>query len=289
MLNFLLYVLMLCLSIVVSYYLTPLFIDIFYRGHQLAKNFRGELIPQGIGIVFPLYSFIWYALLYFILYFRVLYKSFNLNNIFTLNDILLIVFAIFAMSLLGFIDDVLGARDVTGLKGHFKSLLKGRLTTGALKAIFGGLVAFVISVFLSLSFTEIILNTLIIALSTNLLNLLDLRPGRCIKFYIFLMVIFGVACALSGTFYIFYLFIPLLGSILGFFPYDLKAKCMMGDSGSNVLGVTSGIIAVLALSNVKRVIYLVLLIGIHVFTEKYSLTEVIKQNKVLSFLDNLGR
>ena len=54
-----------------------------------------------------------------------------------------------SMFFAGIIDDTIGNRDVSGLKGHFKSLFKGKLTTGGFKAIFGGFVGLIISVAIS--------------------------------------------------------------------------------------------------------------------------------------------
>jgi UDP-N-acetylmuramyl pentapeptide phosphotransferase/UDP-N-acetylglucosamine-1-phosphate transferase len=260
-----------------------MFIDVFSRGKSLAKNYRGELIPSGIGIVFILYSLVWYTLYLLLFNFHLILNTPSIFNV------LIVMLAFFAASLIGFIDDVLGSRDTLGIKGHFKALFAGRLTTGAIKAIVGLLVSFVVSVFLSTGITELFINTLVIALFTNLLNLLDLRPGRAIKFYIFLLTVFLVLAALKGKHSVFLPFIPLIGSVLGYFPFDLKAKCMMGDAGSNVLGISAGILAVLQLGLYEKFIALILLVAVHIFAEKYSLSDVIKRNRILNFLDNLGR
>ncbi len=99
------------------------------------------------------------------------------------------LFAALSMSFAGIMDDIIGNRNVSGLKGHFKSLFKGTLTTGGFKALYGGFVGLLISVVLTRSIPEIVLNTLIIALSTNLMNLMDLRPGRAIKVYLVIMIV----------------------------------------------------------------------------------------------------
>ena len=260
----------------VSYAFTPAFIDIFERGGKLAKNYRSEVIPQGIGIMFPIYTLLWYIL------YILSAKNYSL-------DTLLIQFVITAACLIGFIDDMLGSRNVLGLKGHFKSLLKGRLTTGALKAIIGLLIAFIISSSLTSNPLETVINTLIIALSTNFFNLLDLRPGRAIKVYIFSFLVILVSLIIKHKTAIISPFIPLVGSIIGYMPYDLKARCMMGDAGSNVLGISVGFLVVLTLSWYIKLGVLAFLIVIHIFTEKYSLTDLIKNNRFLNYLDNLGR
>jgi UDP-GlcNAc:undecaprenyl-phosphate GlcNAc-1-phosphate transferase len=269
------------LPLLTGYILTPHFARLFYQGNRLAKNYRGELIPQGVGIVFSLCSLPWY-----ILYLLVD----NLSGQWVDPIMVLILLTAFlTATMMGFMDDMLGSRDTLGLKGHFRSLLDGRLTTGMIKALGGLLVSLLISIFFSSNFGEIIINTFLIAHFTNFLNLLDLRPGRAIKFYIFLFLIFSISAFLRGSHYSLVLMLPLLGSILGYFPFDLKARCMMGDGGSNLLGISTGILAVMQTSYNQRIIILLFLILIHAFAEQYSLTDLIKKNRVLSFFDNLGR
>ncbi len=280
--NNLFILLIFCVSVLAGYYFTPFFIDVFSRGGRLAENYKGELIPQGIGIVFVLYILPWYAI-YLII------TKLNLLEIIYLINILILSMAFFAESLIGFFDDMVGSRDTLGLKGHFKALLSGRLTTGALKAIVGLLISFIMSMFFCSGLFDIIINTLMMALFINLLNLFDLRPGRAIKFYILLILVFGINAIFTGNYISFLLMIPLIGSIIGYFPFDLKARCMMGDAGSNVLGISAGIFATFQFGHYEKIVTLLLLVAIHIFTEKYSLSDVIKHNRILSFLDNLGR
>ncbi len=263
-------------AIILSYALTPTFIDMFEQCGRLTKNYKNEMIPQGTGIVFSLYFMLWYII--YVL----------LAGCCTL-DTFLIQFAVISACFVGFIDDTLGSRNVLGLKGHFKSLFKGRLTTGALKAIVGLLVAYVISFSLATQPLDIVIHTLIMALFTNFFNLLDLRPGRAIKAYITAFLMILVSVIIAGNTAIILPFIPLAGSIIGYMPYDLKAKCMMGDAGSNVLGISIGFLVVLTFSIFTKILVLVFLVGIHIFTEKYSLTNIIKKNRFLNYLDELGR
>lgn len=262
-------------SIYFGHFATPLFVQIFHQSKKLEKNYRGELIPQGIGMMFSLGAVLLYSLYVF------LYGSSNI--------IMTILFGIFASSFIGFIDDMMGTRDVLGFKGHFKALFTGRLTTGALKAIVGFFTAFTISVYLGSNSWEIFVNTFMMALFINLLNLFDLRPGRAIKLYILLDTFFLAKSLLMGSFDIFATHIPISGIVLGYFPYDIKAKCMMGDAGSNALGISIGILAVLLFSFSEKIIVLAILILIHGFSEKYSISEVIKNNRLLSLIDNWGR
>ena len=63
----------------------------------------------------------------------------------------------------------------------------------------------------------------------------------------------------------------------------------MGDTGSNVLGISIGILMVMGYTFKVRVSWLVFLVLIHILTEKFSLTKIIEKNKVLNFIDKLGR
>lgn len=269
-------------SALTAHFLAPYFIDMFQCSNHLGKNFRGELIPQGIGIIFVLCSWPWYALY---LTAAKMYLEIALD----VPTVLLLTQALSAISLLGFIDDMLGSRSVLGLRGHVKALLSRQLTTGTVKALGGLLIAFIISSVWFSRLVEIIVSTLVLALFTNLLNLLDLRPGRAIKFYLFLLFILGLSSFLTGTYRYFVLLLPLIGTVIGYFPFDLKARSMMGDAGSNVLGISAGMLAVRQFNYSAKLTTLVILIALHLFTERYSLSTVIANNRILSLFDNLGR
>ncbi len=278
----LIFIAIFCFSVLTAYLLTPHFIQLFVLGNSLAENFKGELIPQGIGVMFALYTLPWYTL-YLII------NNYYPSDLIETGSILIMITALYTASLLGFMDDILGSRDALGLKGHIRALLSGRLTTGITKAAGVLFISLIASIFLSFGFWTIILNTLLTALFTNLLNMLDLRPGRAVKFYIFLTLIFGINALLIGRYYSFILILPIIGSVIGYFPFDLKARCMMGDAGSNLLGISIGILSVIQYGYFGKLILLFLLIMIHVITEKHSLSDVIKHSRLLSFFDNLGR
>lgn len=252
-------------------FILPYFKSLLIESNVVRKNYREDLIPVSIGIVFlPMLVINSSILTYF-------YKN---------EDVYVYLFGIIAMAFLGIIDDLIGNRDVSGLKGHFKSILNGKLTTGGFKALFGGFVALCISVIISKNIPDIIINTLLIALFTNLINLLDLRPGRAIKGYIFIAVVLLFSISI---YYQKILIVLLMANVLAYFKEDLKAKAMMGDAGSNVLGISLGIITAFNFSLPIRASVLLLLIIIHIITEKYSLTKMIENNKILNYIDKLGR
>jgi UDP-N-acetylmuramyl pentapeptide phosphotransferase/UDP-N-acetylglucosamine-1-phosphate transferase len=236
------------------------------------KNYKGVDIPVSIGLSFPVVVMLVLLIYAFMQWYEDSYH--------------LYVLALMSVSFLGFIDDMLGQRDTLGFKGHFGALFKGRLTTGGLKALGGGLVAFFIAFFVSGGWFDTILNTLILALFTNMLNLLDLRPGRAVKGFLFFAVVI-VLLAWGKVDWV--LLMPLAGAVLGYFRYDLSARVMMGDAGSNVLGLALGYLVVTSLSIYSRIGVVLFLIGMHILTEKYSLTAIIEKTAFLRYIDNMGR
>ncbi|HAA90447.1 MAG: Glycosyl transferase family 4 [Thermoanaerobacterales bacterium 50_218] len=260
------------LGFLLTLFFFPFFVRVFQKGRATSLNYRGEPIPTATGSVF-----VFVYLLFVILVCRWWESNF------------LIPFFVGVMifSFLGFLDDLLGSREKRGLRGHFQALLRGELTTGGLKAIGGVLGALFVSsiTFPSRPWWEVLTATLLIALSANALNLLDLRPGRAIKgFYLWFFALvlgFREGCL--------FLLLPLAGGLLAYAPYDFKSKVMLGDSGSNLLGASLGMVTAWVLPFSTQLVVVLLLVLFHLFTEKYSLTEVIEKNSFLRFLDNLGR
>lgn len=265
-------IIFLSVSFIISKLIIPMFFHLLKDSGSIRCNYKEENIPVGMGLIFIPIITINTILLIFLE---------------SVNNGLAVIFLIgsLGMGLAGLLDDLLGNRNVTGLKGHFKMMFKLKLTTGGFKAIFGGFIALTISMMISKEPINIIINTLIIALFTNFINLLDLRPGRALKGFLFS----GIILAFSPMYEIFrLLFYGLTGSVLAYLPYDLKAKSMMGDVGSNILGISLGIVCASTSLNV-RLIVLCFLILIHLYTEKYSLTETIKKVKILKYIDEIGR
>ncbi|MDY4128442.1 glycosyl transferase [Peptostreptococcus porci] len=238
------------------------------------QNYRGKMIPVGMGIVFipPL------LLNTIVLLFSNVAPE-------RLIKILVVALGIISMSFVGIIDDAIGNRDVTGMKGHFSNLFKGELTTGAFKALIGGIVGLLISVTISKDISSIILGMLVIALSTNFMNLLDLRPGRAIKVYLFAIILCLFFCSVFER----ELMMLIVPAVIAYFYYDIKAMAMMGDAGSNVLGISLGIFIVISFNMYVQIFVLILLILVHLVAEKYSITKIIRNNKILNYIDEFGR
>ena len=204
-----------------------------------------------------------------------------------------LLFYVTAMGFLGFCDDLLKDDEQKGLRGHLGELRKGRLTSGGMKALFG--LAFSIlfaagipapggdvgAVFL------LALRALVAALAANTLNLFDLRPGRAVKAYFFLIFL-PVLFLRGGRVDLHYLsfMLPAVAGVFAYMPYDLQAG-MLGDTGANYLGALLGGLAVLTATrylpgNLASPGFL------HICAEKLF-TRVIAKNRLLQFLDELGR
>jgi UDP-GlcNAc:undecaprenyl-phosphate/decaprenyl-phosphate GlcNAc-1-phosphate transferase len=237
------------------------------------KNFRGASIPSAYGVYLAFYAALGGAL--------VCLLGLSSPRVTTLY-----VVVITGMATLGLLDDLFGARDAGGFRGHFKKLLLERkFTTGAFKAIGGGVFALGVAWFVSESTSEWLVNALLIALSANALNLLDVRPGRALAgFVIGLIFASGVAgFALTGWWPLAALLIPTV-ALAG---TDVTGRAMMGDTGSNALGGAVGLTLAIDGPPAAKIAAVVLLLALHLFCEKYSLTEVVEKNLILRKLDSL--
>jgi UDP-N-acetylmuramyl pentapeptide phosphotransferase/UDP-N-acetylglucosamine-1-phosphate transferase len=263
------------LAFLIALFTREKILDMIARAEFVRPNFKGEEIPLAAGVIFFISAVSATLPLFF-------FWPPGLKD-----TALLYLLAMAGATLLGLMDDFWGSREASGLMGHFKALVKGRLTTGAVKALGGGILALILAAQLYPgAIWRILDSSLIIALSINLINLFDLRPGRAGKIFIILYVIL-LPAALGGP-----EAVPatmVLGALLAFLPADLKARAMMGDAGSNTLGIVIGLTAAIALEGYYRSGYLGALILMHIVTERYSLTRIIAGNFVLNFLDMLGR
>lgn len=259
-------------AFVVTAALLPYIHAMLKKSGAVRENFFGLHIPVGMGMVFIPATIAGSIILTF------------MSGI-DREIILINILGITVAGFVGIVDDILGSRDTLGFRGHLKCLLKGTLTTGGFKALLGGFAAALVSLFISGDLLAWVMNTLIIALFTNTLNLMDLRPGRAIKFFLMVWVL-SYALSFDGNYSL--LLLPLVGSLFGYAPFDFKGKGMMGDTGSNILGFAMGLYYSLGTALAEKVFVLLFLVLLHVIGERYSLTSIIARNRVLRFIDGLG-
>jgi len=200
-------------------------------------------------------------------------------------DAVLYLWVMAAMWLLGLLDDLFGSREVGGFKGHFRKLVfERRLTTGAVKALGGGAVGVVAGWVISNG--EPIrwaLSAMLIPLCANLLNLLDLRPGRAVAvFFLGLGVTYIVAFGRLPSLWIVGT-LAVVAFVFGIF--DSRGRMMMGDSGSNSLGAALGVTMALSTGPVFQAAAIAVIAAVHFYSEKRSISDLIEHNAALRAID----
>ena len=193
-------------------------------------------------------------------------------------------------------DDVVSSRQgqrVKGLAGHFGALRGGVVTSGVVKLVGvcgAGLAAATLQpgaggaggAGTGRRVAEVLAGAGVIAGTANLLNLLDLRPGRALKTGLAIggPLVFGPGGALvAGT----------LGAALAVLPDDLREHVMLGDCGANTLGALVGL-GIFARTGLREQVAIVaVLAALTVASERVSFSRVIEATPPLRQLDRLGR
>jgi len=194
------------------------------------------------------------------------------------------------IAFLGFLDDSLGqgerASTPRGWRGHWGALRGGSLSTGAIKAIGAlALAAYVVSG-RGLEDWRYLADVALLILTTNLGNLLDLRPGRAEKG----LVLLGAGLCLGA-----WTLAPLellgifVGPILVGAWLTLGEKAMLGDTGSNLIGAVAGVWLLTALGADARLVALAVVAALTVYGEIRSISATIDSVPPLRWLDSLGR
>lgn len=182
-----------------------------------------------------------------------------------------------------------------GFSGHLGALKQGKITSGLFKIGVIGAGAAISAATIaradaargdvrgaSASFVRWVGRTATIAGTANIINLLDLRPGRAIKAS---MVVSSVLLPLSTA------KAPLaatIGAGAACLPRDLEGTTMLGDLGANAMGGALGY----GLACARPVVMWTGLAGVVALTaasEKYSFSKVIEDTPVLAYIDGLGR
>ncbi len=236
-------------------------------------NFRGERIPAVAGLAFVLggvwvYAYEW------------------LSDTFDPKPAAAYLIVVLGFGALGMLDDLGGDRSVGGYQGHFRALREGRITTGAAKALGGGVVSLAAGFLLAYpSLWQWALASALIALSANTLNLLDLRPGRCLFGFCcgaatILATLLGHHAAGLGL-----LFYVALAVALILYPQDAGGRVMLGDTGSNSFGATLGVAGALYFSPFWQGVVVALLVLFQAWCERHSLSQTIEAHPLLRRLD----
>ena len=205
-----------------------------------------------------------------------------------------------AAGVVGFYDDVVGNRPeqkaAKGFQGHLAALRAGRVTSGLVKIGGVGAAGLAAAALLAAdrgvrsrrrggavrATADVLLGAGVIAGTANLVNLLDLRPGRALK----AGALIGAPLAVgrnggvaAGT----------LGAGAALLPADLGEDIMLGDAGANALGALLGVALAARTGTAGRAVALAALVGLTAASERVSFTKVIQDTPWLRTLDELGR
>jgi UDP-N-acetylmuramyl pentapeptide phosphotransferase/UDP-N-acetylglucosamine-1-phosphate transferase len=272
----------LVLGAAASAMLTPLVVAALRRVGHKRPNFRGQAVVNSAGLVLPVP-----------LALGLLALSRGGREAIVGTSLAV------AFALLGLIDDVWGSRSVGGLRGHFRALLKGQVTTGAVKAIGGGTAALATGMMLQVGAApgvflvswggRAVLTAALIALAANAVNLLDLRPLRALKGFAFAAVpLWGwlllrapLSAAATGLG-------ALIGAVLAYAPWEARQQAMLGDAGANLLGAFLGFAAASTLPWPAQLAAVAGLAALHWYSERHSFSAWIRAHPAAAALDAWG-
>ncbi|NCT89915.1 hypothetical protein GXB85_02945 [Cellulomonas sp. APG4] len=193
----------------------------------------------------------------------------------------------------GLVDDLSedASRTRKGLRGHLGALAHGELTTGGLKVLGIGATSLVAAAVLHGRpvrgqragwLGDVVVSGALVAAAANLVNLLDLRPGRALK-----AGAIAAAPALVGA------GAPLgaacVGAAAAALGPDLAERDMLGDGGANALGALVGTAAVASSPRPVRLALLAGAVGLTLASERVSFTDVIARTPALRTIDEWGR
>lgn len=264
--------------ILVIYILTKYSYSLFKKRDWVGQNYEGKFIVHSFGLQLFLHYII-YILLFVDLHFYI--EKFSLPF-----EVYVFLFSLLIITVMGWLDDRYGIKQIKGLKGHFRAFfVDHKITSGFVKAIISTSVAIFFTYFFSVHFFEWIFHVLLMIFSIHIFNLFDVRPGRTIKsFWLFVLILFPFFPKQELLIYI----IPFVVSTFVIFPYERKRLTMLGDAGSNVIGYVFGFYLILLAHTLIQFFFLSLFIVLSLLAEKYSFTEYIKKTPWLSKLDNWG-
>lgn len=262
--------------------------SIFQHPTFARTNYRGATLPTGVGVILPI------ALL------AVGTASSTLATVFHSDDWSSTEFTLsggtagallagtWMFSSLGLLDDLVGAGESGGFRGHVRALAKGRLTSGGLKMFGGAAAALAVGVMLGIDNpVRLLVAGATMALWANVGNLFDRAPGRASKVSIVAVVVMAaVSWAVNGSWDS--SFTVLLGAAAALMLGDLFELFMLGDAGSNVLGFMVGFSAVTQFSPLGVAVVGAIGLALNIASEFVSFSRIIDSVAPLRALDRMG-
>jgi UDP-N-acetylmuramyl pentapeptide phosphotransferase/UDP-N-acetylglucosamine-1-phosphate transferase len=188
--------------------------------------------------------------------------------------------------LLGLLDDLAGSGASRGFAGHLRALAQGQVTTGIVKLVGGGVVAVVVITSVTGDGPGgVLARAAVVALAANLGNLFDRAPGRVIKVALVTFAAVALAwrddVALAGP-------AITVGAAVALLLPDLRERCMLGDTGANVLGAAIGLAVATSVTTATAIVVAICLALLNALSERISFSRVIDRVAPLRWADRLG-
>lgn len=195
-----------------------------------------------------------------------------------------VTFVTTAAAALGCYDDLAGHTHARGLRGHAKALRSGVVTSGMVKMVGLTTAAALAGPSRPRRPHGVALDVVLIAGTANLVNLLDLRPGRALKVVALAGLPLAVVTGSSGD-----VAAHAVGVSAALLPADLHETQMLGDCGANALGAALGWSLAAQLRGGARLAVAAVVVGLTVASERVSFSELIERKPLLAALDQWGR
>ena len=194
--------------------------------------------------------------------------------------------AVMVLWVVGALDDAFGG-PVRGLRGHLGSLLRGRPTTGVLKLIAGVGAAVVLGMALGGGAVRVAASVVLMAVATNVWNALDVVPGRALKWGLVALIPL-VALSWRGDYGV--VAAAMAGAAAAVLPFDLAERGMVGDAGSNPLGLVIGAgLAAPAIPTAGVVVAAAAGLALQLAAETVTISRLIEAVAPVRWFDRLGR
>lgn len=248
------------------------------------RNVRGIDVPTAGGVVLVLALLPPFAVISVIVRLVAEPEDALLHELY---EAFTIVTTVSVFAVLGLVDDLLAQGDDRGFRGHLGALRQGRLTTGGIKLLGGGLAAIALTVHDG-PLWEWAVAAGVVALATNTANLFDRAPGRVTKVSLLALVLLLLTAAPAER----WLVAPsaaVVGAALGLLVAELRESVMLGDTGANPIGAVLGLAVVATTGPWTQLAVLVVLLALNLASERISFSAVIDRTPALRWIDQLGR
>jgi hypothetical protein len=190
------------------------------------------------------------------------------------------------LAAVGLLDDLAESR-ARGFRGHLGSLLKrGRPTTGIVKLAAGVAAGTFLAVLMGGGPLRVAAAAVLMAVSANVWNALDVVPGRALK--VGILALLPLLWASWGE-HMGLLAGATLGGVVALLPFDLLERGMLGDAGSNPLGFLVGVGAAAVLPTPGVVAAAVGGLVLQLAAETVTISRLVEATPPLRWLDRLGR